>query len=73
MIMLPMHQPLTVSDLNPVGVVAAMVGFIGFASSVWLMVWLGFNQQGKAQPAFWRWALLSIGSYALMLWGLAKA
>jgi predicted lysophospholipase L1 biosynthesis ABC-type transport system permease subunit len=71
--MTPSNRVLTVSDLNAIGVVAALVGFVGFTVGVWMLVWQGFDRTGRLKPALWGWALVSVVSYLLMLWGLTKA
>ncbi|MCX7642253.1 MAG: hypothetical protein N2116_00380 [Armatimonadetes bacterium] len=71
--MLPTHHPLTVKDLNPIGVAATLLGFVGFTVCLWLLVWVGMDKEGKTQRPF-RWlAIASVISFAVMLWGLTKA
>ncbi|MCS7263731.1 MAG: hypothetical protein NZ805_02735 [Armatimonadetes bacterium] len=70
--MLPNYQPLTVKDLNEIGVAATLVGFVGFAASLWLLVWLGMDEKGKLKPVFKWLAFLLVICYAAMLWGLTK-
>ncbi|MFA0733336.1 MAG: hypothetical protein LKKZDAJK_000498 [Candidatus Fervidibacter sp.] len=64
---------LTVSDLNAVGVTAALTGFVGFTLGLWMLVWSGFDSTGRVKPNLWGWLALSVVSYLLMLWGLIKA
>ncbi|MFA0751431.1 MAG: hypothetical protein SLRJCFUN_001834 [Candidatus Fervidibacter sp.] len=71
--MAPSSRVLTVSDLNAIGVAAALVGFVGFTAGLWAIVWLGFDREGRLKPTLWGWAVLSVVSYLLMLWGLTKA
>ncbi len=71
--MLPIHRPLTGSDLHWIGVVAALMGFVGFALSLWLLLWSGLDRQGNTRRTFWWWATIAVISYALMVWGLTKA
>ncbi|MGQ9463233.1 MAG: hypothetical protein ACUVTP_09520 [Candidatus Fervidibacter sp.] len=71
--MIPTHQPLTVKDLNLIGVAATFVGFTGFTTCLWLLVWLGLDRNGKLKPAFKWIAFALVISYTVMLWGLTKA
>ncbi len=71
--MLPLHQPLTVKDLNPFGVAAALIGFVGFTLSLWLLVWMGLNREGRLRRPFFWLALVLVVSCSVMLWGLTKA
>ncbi len=71
--MLPSHQPLTVKDLNQIGVIVTLVGFWGFTVSLWLIVWLGMDKKGRFKPLFKLLAPLLVVSCAAMLWGLTKA
>jgi len=71
--MLPTHQPLTVKDLNPIGVAATLLGFVGFTVCLWLLVWVGLDKEGKVQSTFKWLAVALVVSFAVMLWGLTKA
>lgn len=71
--MLPTHQPLTVKDLNQIGVIATLIGFVGFTGSLCLLLWLGMDEDGRLRPSF-KWLMLFLLiCYAIMLWGLTKA
>jgi len=71
--MIPTHQPLTVRDLNQVGVAATLIGFVGFTLSLCLLVWLGMDKDGGLRRSFKWIAIALVASYAIMLWGLTKA
>lgn len=71
--MLPTHQPLTVKDLNPIGVAATLLGFVGFTLCLWLLVWVGLSKEGRMQRPFGWLAVALVVSFAVMLWGLTKA
>ncbi len=71
--MLPTHQPLTVKDLNPIGVAATLLGFVGFTLCLWLLVWVGLSKEGRVQRPFGWLAVALVVSFAVMLWGLMKA
>jgi hypothetical protein len=71
--MIPTHQPLTVKDLNQIGVVSTLVGFVGFTLTLWLLVWLGMDKEGHLRRSFKWLAIALVASYAIMLWGLTKA
>jgi hypothetical protein len=71
--MIPTHQPLTVKDLNQIGVAATLVGFVGFTLTLWLLVWLGMDKEGRLRRSFKWLAIALVASYAIMLWGLIKA
>jgi hypothetical protein len=71
--MIPTHQPLTVKDLNPFGIAATLFGFVGFTLSLWLLVWLGMDKEGRMRRSFKWLAIGLMTSYAVMLWGLTKA
>jgi hypothetical protein len=71
--MIPTHQPLTVKDLNQIGVVSTLVGFVGFTLTLWLLVWLGMDKEGHLRRSFNWLAIALVASYAIMLWGLTKA
>jgi hypothetical protein len=76
--MIPTHQPLTVKDLNQIGVAATLIGFVGFTLTLWLLVWLGMDKEGHLRRSFkrrsFKWlAIALVASYAIMLWGLTKA
>ncbi len=69
----PWHQPLTVKDLNPLGVLAALLGFVGFSVSLWLLVWKGLDGEGRWRRPFFWWAVALVLAFVVMLWGLTKA
>lgn len=71
--MIPTHQPLTVKDLNFWGVIATLVGFVGFTLCLWLSVWVGLDREGRIRRPFKWIAIALVVSYAIMLWGLTKA
>ncbi|MFA0783607.1 hypothetical protein [Fervidibacter sacchari] len=71
--MIPTHQPLTVKDLNQIGVAVTLVGFVGFTLTLWLLVWLGMDKEGRLRRSFKWLAIALVASYAIMLWGLTKA
>lgn len=71
--MLPTHRPLTNSDLQGIGVVVTLMGFVGFTLSSWLLLWSGLDRKGNARRTFWWWVAGVVISYALILWGLIKA
>ncbi len=64
---------LTVSDLDPLGTTAALVGFVGFTLSLWALVWLGWDAKGHLRSRFGWWVVALVVSYLVMLWGLMKA
>lgn len=71
--MLPTHHPLTAKDLNPVGVAATLLGFVGFTTCLWLLVWLGLSKEGQVQRPF-KWLTVAlVVSFTVMIWGLTKA
>ncbi len=71
--MLPTHQPLTVKDLDPIGVATTLVGFAGFTVCLWCLIWLGMDKDGRLRSSFFWLAVALIICYAVMLWGLTKA
>lgn len=71
--MIPTHQPLTVKDLNLIGVTMTLLGFSGFIFCLWLLIWLGVDKEGRTCRLFKWLAVGTILGYAIMLWGLAKA
>jgi uncharacterized membrane protein YidH (DUF202 family) len=71
--MIPTHQPLTVKDLNQIGVAVTLIGFAGFTLTLWLLVWLGMDKEGRLRRSFKWLAIALVASYAIMLWGLTKA
>ncbi|MFN3421758.1 MAG: hypothetical protein ACK40X_08550 [Armatimonadota bacterium] len=71
--MLPTHHPLTAKDLNPVGVAATILGFVGFTFCLWSLVWIGLDKGGRVKRPFKWIAVALVVSFAMMLWGLMKA
>ncbi|MFN4179604.1 MAG: hypothetical protein ACK4I8_04775 [Armatimonadota bacterium] len=71
--MIPTHHPLTAKDLNPIGVAATILGFVGFTLCLWLLVWMGLDKEGRMKHPFKWIAVMLVFSFAVMLWGLVKA
>lgn len=68
-----MSRVLTVSDLNPWGITAALVGFCGFTLGLWTLVWLMWDAKGHLRSRWEWWVAALVVSYLVMLWGLMKA
>lgn len=59
---------------HPLWVWVAEVGFVGYVASLFLLIWRGFDGEGRWRGrSGWWWLLGALVSFALLVQGLLRA